>query len=650
MADVFLSYKAEDRARVSPLVDALTAEGLSVWWDVHIEGGAAWRDAIRENLDAAACVIVVWSKASTGPAGHFVQDEASRAKRRGVYLPVVIDEVEPPLGFGQDHGLKLVGWRGARRDPRLADVLAAARAIVEGGPRPIPKARARRPARGGLGPVAIGVLAAAGLALAGVAFVASSPGRLCAIARLGCPPLAPANSIAVLPLTDLSGGDAGQGYFADGLSEELIGRLARIGQLQVVGRTSAFKFKGSKETSTVIGRKLGVAYLLDGSAQRQGTHLRVTASLIDAPSGFERWSHTYDRDMTDVFAVQTGIAEAVAQALRVRLLSGDLTTLSLGGTTSPEAFDAYLRGRQALDHGGDEAAYRSALAGFDAAIAADPAYATAHAARARALLTIGDTFAAPDQIRPTFDEALASARRAVSLAPDLPLAQAALGEALFHGRLDFRAARPAFARAMAKGGGDAQILTLFAYFSSCAGDSAAAIAAAQRAIVLDPLNPRAFSVLATALSAARRYPEAIDARRRELDLNPKRASAHGAIGDALYLLGRPAEALHEYDQEPVRFIRLAGEAIARRRLGDAAGAQSALAQLVSDKKDISLFQQAEVHAQWGETDLALRTLEAALAAGDSGLVNLKVDPMLGPLSREPRFRELLSRLGLSAAS
>ena len=144
MADIFISYKAEDRARVAPLVEALAAEGLSLWWDVHIEGGAAWRASIERELEAAACVIVVWSVNSVGPQGHFVQDEAARGQRRGVCLPVVIDPVEPPLGFGQHQALSLVGWRGSRRDPRFADVLAAARAVIAQGPRPTPLARAPR--------------------------------------------------------------------------------------------------------------------------------------------------------------------------------------------------------------------------------------------------------------------------------------------------------------------------------------------------------------------------------------------------------------------------------------------------------------------------------------------------------------------------
>ncbi|MDQ2859661.1 MAG: toll/interleukin-1 receptor domain-containing protein, partial [Pseudomonadota bacterium] len=150
MVDVFISYKREDRARVQPLVDALTAEGLSVWWDVGLQGGAAWRQGIETALDGAKCVIVAWSALSIGAAGEFVHDEASRARGRGVYLPVRIDPVDPPLGFGQVHALSLIGWKGRRRDPLFQQVLVAARALVAGvGPAAaVPQAAAEAPSQG----------------------------------------------------------------------------------------------------------------------------------------------------------------------------------------------------------------------------------------------------------------------------------------------------------------------------------------------------------------------------------------------------------------------------------------------------------------------------------------------------------------------
>ena len=130
MADVFVSYKAEDRGRIRPLIQALEADGLTVWWDAQLEGGEAWREAIAEQLDSAPCVLVVWSKRSVGPEGRFVRDEAARAQRRGTYLPVAIDKVQPPLGFGELQAIPLTGWKGVRSDTRYQAVNMAAHAML----------------------------------------------------------------------------------------------------------------------------------------------------------------------------------------------------------------------------------------------------------------------------------------------------------------------------------------------------------------------------------------------------------------------------------------------------------------------------------------------------------------------------------------
>ena len=132
MSDIFVSYKAEDRRRVEPLVQALDADGFSVWWDTQIAAGAEWREDIQAQLDRARCVLVVWSRRSVGRAGRFVREEASRAQRLGTYLPVRIDRVEPPLGFGEIHAVALQGWKGRRDDPRYKTLIEAIRAVLAG--------------------------------------------------------------------------------------------------------------------------------------------------------------------------------------------------------------------------------------------------------------------------------------------------------------------------------------------------------------------------------------------------------------------------------------------------------------------------------------------------------------------------------------
>ncbi|HZB69349.1 MAG TPA: TIR domain-containing protein, partial [Sphingomicrobium sp.] len=228
MAEVFVSYKAEDRSRVRPLVEALEDDGLSVWWDARVEGGEDWRDLIAQHLDRAQCVIVVWSKRSTAPEGRFVRDEASRAQRRGVYLPVTIDRVEPPLGFGETQALGLSGWKGGRDDPRYRRVLAAAHAVLGREP----------PAASAAGPRA-GVSRRAMLAGGGAAVAAAGAGAWLAFGPSG----AKSDSIAVLPFANLSD-DPAQEYLADGITEDLTTALSHARWFSVIARNSAFTYKG----------------------------------------------------------------------------------------------------------------------------------------------------------------------------------------------------------------------------------------------------------------------------------------------------------------------------------------------------------------------------------------------------------------------
>lgn len=646
MTDIFISYKSEDRARVKPLVDALVAEGLTVWWDVHIEGGAAWRESIRSNLDAAACVIVVWSEASVGPAGYFVQDEAARAERRGVFLPVAIDEVEPPLGFGQDQALKLVDWRGGRRDPYFMDVLATARAIVAGGPRPRPMAPARSAARRRRPwPATLTIVAGLLAVMAGAAWF-GAPAPLCRSIGLSCGSGARVadNSIAVLPFANFSG-DPSQDYFSDGLSEELINALTRLETIKVVGRTSAFTFKGTRESSAQIGARLGVAYLLDGSVRRQGQTVRVSADLVEADTGVEKWAQTYDRPMRDIFQIQGDIAGLVADALRVRIVKGAGAASSAGGTTNPVALDAYLRARAIQNKAGDEASFRAALTEIGAALAADPNYAMAHAMRARLMLFIADTFAEGDAVRALSEEGLAEARRAVALAPDLALAQSTLGAANAQ-RLNIAEARIPFENSLRLGPGDASILQSYGSFESAIGRGDLGLPALKRAAALDPLNASVARYLGIGYYLSRRYPETMVAMRAALALRPGMPLAHSYLGASLIETKDLAGARAEFQREPLDWARQTGLAVVALRRGDRPAADIALAALRKPGDDGTFYQQAEVLAQSGDLDGAVAALDHAYAARDAGLLQAPADPLLDPLRGRPGFQKLLHRLGM----
>jgi tetratricopeptide (TPR) repeat protein len=243
--------------------------------------------------------------------------------------------------------------------------------------------------------------------------------------------------------------------------------------------------------------------------------------------------------------------------------------------------------------------------------------------------------------------ALAAARQAVLLDPNLAKAQAALGEVLYRARLDFPGARAAFDRALATGGGDANILAKVGDFESSAGDLAGGTRQLARAATLDPLNPAVRLLLGISLYNSGRFPEAITQLRRALALSPRMSAAHAAIGDCLVMQGRYDDAAREYALEPTGFLRQTGLAILRHKQGDQAGAQRAFAAVAGDRSAVTDYQQAQILAQWGRADEAIAALDAAFRDRDSGLANLAADRMLDPLRGDARLRDRLARLGLT---
>ena len=640
-ASVFVSYTRADRPRVAKLAAALDGIGHRLWWDDHLEGGAAFAATIETELARAGTVIACWSAASV--ASDWVRDEAAAGRDRGVLVPVSLDGTPPPLGFRQYHCIDLAQWDGTAGAPEIAAIdraIAAARrtsAPVPAGPRP--GAGAAIAARSSLAARRWLVAAAAAII---VAIVGIAGWRLADRPPAVAVATADPASIAVLPFANLGGASDGA-YLADGLAEELRSTLASFSQLRVAARTSSAA--AGKETggdARAVAARLGVGNVLEGSVQRDGVRIRVLAQLIDAATGFERWSERYDRDAGDAFRVQDDIAREVANALKVRLLL-PATPRGRGGTGDATALDAYLRGRAQYDLSGDEATYRRALGHFDAAIAADPGFAAAHAARARTLIVIGNQYSDGAATRRLLAEAAVSAQRSVALAPGLADTQSALGFTLYN-QLDFRGAAAAYDRAYKASSGDADQLVRYAGFKYRMGDAAAAAAALDRAATLDPLNPRVPRAQALALMAARRYPDAIAAVGRALALNPAMNGAHSVAGDAWLLEGDAAKARAEYAAEPQEMVRLTGLASAEFRLGNRAAADAALAALIARGGDNSFYQQAQIHAQRGAIDAAMAALARARAVGDTGLVQLKSDPLLDPLRRDQRFTALLAGL------
>ncbi|MGB8692044.1 MAG: TIR domain-containing protein [Steroidobacteraceae bacterium] len=642
--NVFVSYAHEDRARATELIRALSQSGLQVWWDGLIVAGTEFASTTEQALEAAGAVIVLWSRSSV--SSHWVRDEATRGRDRGCLVPVSLDGSEAPIGFRQYLFISLANWHGKGDASEIHALVHAVHAAQNQEP---PAALPAAPAGAWVRHITRrGVLLSGG----SLAVAALGAGGWYGWRRLhGGAAAIDANSVVVLPFANLSG-DHAEDYFSDGLSAEVRAALAHNPRLRVMAQISSEAFRNTRTGATSIAAALGVAYLLDGNVRRSGKTFRIASELIDGRSGFSLWAQTFDRAIDDIFAVQTEIAGLVLSAMteQMRRAGGvaiaPLTATALpGGTTNVAAFDAYLRGRADYQLSEGETSDRRALAEFEAAIAADPRFAAAHAARSRSLVVIANQHEDAAHTAATYSEAIREARIATVLAPDLADAQSTLAFALFQGRLDVKGAREPYALSYQLGAGDGTVVGRYALYCGLTGRAREARVAMTRALQLDPLNPLMHRAMGAVLYDTHRYAESLAALRRALALNPKLRGAQAAIGRALLMLGRTREAREAFGREAHELVRETGLAIAEQKLGNRVAAQRALDKLRADLGDSALYQQAQVAAQWGERDAAVRLLTRARELGDSGLIFMHTDPLLDPLRALPAFDALRRQLG-----
>jgi len=628
MSEVFLSYKAEDRARLKPLVAALEADGCHVWWDAHIGGGTDWREEIQDHLDAARCVIVAWSERSVGHDGSFVRDEAGRAREHHTYLPICIDAVKPPLGFGEQQAIQLQGWKGSRKDPRYQALLAAVRARLGGeAPPPIPAS---------LAPPQL----SRRVALAGGAGIAALAG-VGGWALLGPDKAKAATRIAVMPFANLSG-DPAQAYFSDGIAEELRGALSRIG-LEVIGRSSS---DAVRELDTKkAAAKLGVANILTGSVRRSPETIRIGAQLVGGDDGVERWAQSYDRAPGDTIKIQSDIAASVAEALSVALGMAARAALTLGGTSDSVAQDLFLKADALRRQSDDEESYKAALGLYDAAIARDPQYADAYVEKSANQRILAAQFSSsPAEGAIKLAQAEQAARKAIAIAPRLGAGYAMLGW-IAADRLDFGEALAMIRRALRESPNSPRVLKVAADNLLYLGDADEALAHLAHGLSLDPLDPTFHSLRARAHYYSRRYNQAIEDANKALSVAPERQTPHNIIGDSLQQFGKFAEARAAYQKMPAdNFYRIASEAILAARTKDRDGATTRIAQMQKSDGDLASYQYGQIHAQLGEPDRAFAALDKAMEIKDPGLITLKKDPVMDPIRPDPRFAALIKRL------
>jgi TolB-like protein/DNA-binding winged helix-turn-helix (wHTH) protein len=448
-------------------------------------------------------------------------------------------------------------------------------------------------------------------------------------------------SIAVLPFVDMSE-KKDQEYFADGMAEEIIDLLATIPTLRVIGRTSAFQFKGTQQDLRTVGAKLGAAYLVEGSVRRANERVRVTVQLSDTRDGVHRWSQTYDRPAGDVLQVQDEIAVQVARALELGV-GADRPQLRQR-FKNDEAYDLYLRGLYAVDRNDvDELA--AAVTFFQQAIDIDPTFSDA----AVALSFTYWSQANQGMVLPTVghEKARRAAEYAVKIDPASGLSHAILGAIHTKYDRDWTAADREFKKALALAPHDGIVLVLAARLPLALGRYAAARRLIKESIVYDPLSAASYQQLFYVELFSGHLAEAEAAARRVVEISPAFDWGHMQLGLSMLLRGDHEAALVEMTRDSNAMARAQGLAIVYHTLGRNDESNAALRKLLAEGSDTLPYVIAEVYAYRGERDQALTWLERAYTLRDPALAGIVLgDPCLKNLKDDAQFKAFLRKMNL----
>jgi TolB-like protein/Flp pilus assembly protein TadD len=450
---------------------------------------------------------------------------------------------------------------------------------------------------------------------------------------------APADkSIAVLAFANF-GGDKENEYFSDGITEELLNVLAKVPGLRIAARTSAFYFKDKNVPIPEIAQKLNVAYVVEGSVQKSGTRVKITAQLIKASDGFHVWSDTFTRELKDVFAMQDEIAGLIAQNLQLKLAAA-----SGRETIRPEIYELLLQARAQARQQSNEGR-RQAIALYRRVLATEPRLAAAWAEMAQAYVALGRFGGLP--IAEGMREARAAAQQALTLDPDQPAGLVALGLVQRTADWDWRGAQRSLQRAMDLAPGDPGIMSDAAVLFFNVGRVDEALALARQAVERDPLNASAQFYLGALLELKGRYEESLRPLAKAVELAPAADEFHTHLARSLISLGRLAEAEKTVELEPNEAYRLVGRAELRHAQGDQAGAVKALDELIAKYGAEIPGYVALTYAAMGNKEQAFAWLDRAVTRRDAAVVWMKTVFGLRALQSDPRWHEFLMKLGLA---
>jgi adenylate cyclase len=565
VARVFLSYARDDAARAEAIASALERAGHDVWWDRQIHGGSRFTKEIDQALKNADAVVVLWSEASVESA--WVHDEAAEGRESDRLFPVTLDGSRPPLGFRQYQCIDFSDTNRKAQSAAVASLIAAisARVNAEQGQR----AREDKP------------------------------------------------SIAVLPFTNMSG-DPEQEYFSDGITEDIITDLSKISGLFVVGRNTSFTYKHQSVQLPGVASELGVRFLLEGSVRKAGQRVRVTAQLIDGASGGHLWADRYDRELTDVFAIQDEITRCIVEQLKIRLLPAEKKAIGQAQTTNFEAYDYYLKGRQ-FYHNTTRNYLMLARRMFEKALELDPAYARAYAGIASCDTRLNEWYAAAN---PTAD-ILALADKAIELEPGLAEAHAARGVALADANRH-EEAEAAFKRALELDPNSYDAAYSYARHSMTQGKAERAAELFVRGFEIQPDDAQCPLLAALIFNKLGQMDE---------------AEKYGRIG-----LRRAQEALRRHP-ESSRPAQLGACVLAGLGQKDQAREWLARALAIDPEDNAARYNAACCLAQLGDTERALDLLEIWVKQrGSEAKRWMLVDPDIDPIRDDPRYKAIVEQM------
>jgi adenylate cyclase len=660
-ADVFLSYASQDAAVADAVVAALEQQGIKCWIAPRdVTPGAFYAGAIVQAIDAARATVLILSQ-SSAVSPHVVREVERAASKRHPVLSLRIDQVPlpPDLEYflNSSQWLEAAGDNLARAMPKLVAALRLTLdrpAVLTGTPIPEPKApsghRSLRRASVVAGSLVLIAMAAFAIYAYRQPVRPTAPsivpaGTAATPAVISAAPTAPEKSLAVLPFVDMSE-KKDQEYFADGLSEELIDKLAHFPQLRVTARTSSFQFKGKSEDVRTIGTRLGVAMLLEGSVRKAGRLMRITAQLVRTSDGAHLWSESYDRMDREIFKVQADIASAVVRALNVVLIDAKNVD-----ETAPKNIDSYhllLKGDYFYERR-DKGDLALAIENYQRAFALDPTYALALARLSRAYVWAGIYGEVPQNEASV--KARKAAEQALAINPRLAAGYRWLGRVRMNYDFDWTGAQQVFEEAIRLDGlgaeGENAREDLLVMTGARTGKFDELIELNRARLARNPLDPHELAFIAWVQSMAGRHRESADAFRQLLELKPGFRGARGGYATELLLAGKATEALAMARTEPDDEGRLVPLACIYATLHQKAEADAALADLLHRFSASAEMDIAVAYACRGDSDEAEKWLQRMYEKREPYLITIKVDPILSRLRGHAGYDALVKKLGLN---